>query len=721
MMSNRRIFLNGIATYGRSLYGMALVNVKLFVSLLAASFAATGFAKYKLELAQCYYGGNPVLQHGVTNCLPGRITEDGLPVRGVCVQARINGFTSIESTPSDEAGIWYSYLPPMPPQANPKPLVLSVNGEDLLAPAFFLVGDVWLCGGQSNMATRFSDVYDYEAYLGDATSDIGVFGVAVGVADAPQRLNIPGGHWAPSTSYTGAIPAVPFFFARALRKSGVDVPIGVVNVAVSGKRIETFMSPDMVAFDPDLSNEVAQVVEVDGVRGFQHWNAMYEPFRYVKFKGMIWYQGEANTNLSAEDYARRLSIFIRGVRKVWGSDLPFYSVQLASYSSWQDLPEGQREWPSVREGQFLAFSRNKNTGLAVADDLFASDAHPKAKVLIADRLARFARNGVYGQKVEAVGPIVDRAEYLGREIRVSFKRETIGCGLVLGYKDWRNNDEPVPAVSRGIVTDLNGFAISADNMTWHWAQGYIATDNSLVLSSTACADPKYVHYSQLNCNVGWLANGKVMVAGGINLYAVMRDSVLLPAFPFQTIKATPAEDRFPPPRDYSYVPRPTDVSEPDVPPDPGQDPNPGSDTEPAGDPDPGSTGGDPDPDQPIVSYDCVSCGLEAYSSISDAYNCLASTPSAWLVLTANDSFVGVARVGDIPPQPGKLVVSDSNVVVTVGNAIPGVSYGLSCATSMDTEFLPPRKWTVARRAGVLPLVGDRVYNLRQMFLKVIAK
>lgn len=696
------------------------LSVKLFVFLLMASFATTGFAKYRLELARCYYGNDPMLQHGVTNCLPGRITEDGIPVSGIRVQARLGDVRSIESTPSDDNGMWYTYLPPMPPQAARRALVLSVDGKDVLAPCYFKVGDVWLCGGQSNMATKFSDVYDYQAYLNDATEDIEVYGVGVGVAEEPQSFKVPDGHWALSTSYTGAIPAVPFFFARALRKSGVNIPIGVVNVAASGKKIETFMSPEMVAFDPDLSNEVARVVAEDGARGFQHWNAMYEPFRHVKFKGMIWYQGEANTDLSAEEYARRLSIFIRGIRKIWGKDLPFYSVQLASYSSWKDSPEGQKEWPSVREGQFRVFLQEKNTGLAVADDLFATDAHPKAKVLIADRLARFARSGVYGQNVEAVGPIVDRAEYMGREIRVSFKHETIGCGLVLGYKAWRNNDEPVPAVSRGIVTNLNGFAVSADNMTWHWAQGYIATDNSLVLSNAACASPKYVHYSQLNCNVGWLANGKVVVAGGINLYGVMSDNVLLPAFPFQTIKAVPAEDRFPPPRDYADVPKPADVSELDVPPDPGQDPDPGSDTEPIEDPDSGSTG-DADLDRPIVSYDCVSCGAATYSSISDAYNCHASTPGAWLVLTSDDSFVAAARVGDVPPQPGKLVVSDSNVVVTVGNAIPGVSYGLSCATSMDTEFLPPRKWTVARRAGVLPLSVGRTGDCPLMLFKVSAK
>ena len=662
---------------------------RIILVVISNLVAMVANAEYTLSLAKCYYGDTPVIQHGVTNCMFGTVYQNGIPVSGVRVDARIGSVKSVVSEPSDDDGSWYAYLPPMKPCATPIALVLSIGGKDVLAPGRFMVGDVWLCGGQSNMATRMSDSYDFESYITDATSDIRQYGVSVGVSDAPQEFSTPGGHWASSTSYTGAIAAVPFLFARALRKSGVTIPIGIVNVAASGKKIEMFLSPEMVAFDPVLSNEVANVVDTaDGTRGFQHWNAMYEPFRHVKFKGMIWYQGEDNINLSADEYGRRLLAFINGIRKIWGADFPFYSVQLASYGSWVDKPEGQKGWPDVRTGQFSVFRQTGNSGLAVANDLFANDAHPKAKVLIADRLARFARNGIYGQAVEAIGPVIDKVTYQGNRIRLTFKENTIGCGIVIGIKDWRNNDEPVPAASLGVVTNINGFAISEDNITWHWADGYIATDNSVVLSNSVCAYPRYIHFSQLDCNVGWDRFAKNVLAGGVNLYGKMKDGTLLPAFPFETMNATSSEAAFPPARDYEYVP--------------------GSDD------DPPPAEEEPQP----IAYDAIFCGADRYLTLDAACAANETTPFAWLVVTKDDMFMSAVRVADVYPRITKF---DSGGLLQVDNAVKGLSYGISISSDLTQPFSAPEQWRVSGASGMnifefaLPCMSS------SLFVKVVVK
>lgn len=660
------------------------------VSMLV--FTGSSIAAQKPTLANYFYAGHFVLQRDVPNRIWGKAEQ------GECVTVRFSGVQAT-SQPATEEGYWEIYLPPLSACSIGKNLFLSIGGIDQAYVSDVLVGDVWLCMGQSNMERPLSETYDWRMYTKDAVNDVRFLKVKEGAEDVPMPDIPKGGWWRPMTEVPSELPAVPYFFARALKQADVEVPLGIVTVAVGGKRIENFMSPEMLVDNAIFSNEVSKVVAAGDTKAFSHWNAMLNPLRGIGIKGALWYQGENNVGQTSDEYYELLKHFVDGIRGEWGCDLPFYIVQLASYGKWVNAPSGEkRMYPDIREAQFRCYSKLDEIGLVATIDLFAHDAHPKAKVIIGDRIARWALRDVYGKDLSVVsGPIVETATYNAGCVRVEYKAETVGRALLLGYKAWNDNLPPVSVQSIGISTNLTGFAVSEDGIVWHWADGYIAKDNSIVVSNTLCATPRYVHYAQLNSCVGWSNDSLRELSGGVNLYNISDDGVLLPAVPFATIEVTPTDAPFPEPAEEFDA----------------QNDSPHDAETKARGISVNQAEGTP--------YDMIFYGSMSYPSISLMQDVIECGAQGWIVITSEGSFLAAANVSDVLPKLTSVRVSEANLLVDIQNPIPGLLYGVSVVTNIYETFPAPDQWFVASSHEVLSFSISSSYDRKSCFCKVFVK
>lgn len=359
------------------------------------------------------------------------------------------------------------------------PFVMTVAGRDhALRLDDIAVGEVWLASGQSNMEWPVSDAADGPREITAADRpQIRLFTVNRTKADEPREDVI--GTWRRCSPATvGPFSAVGYFFARELHDV-LGVPIGIINASWDGSRAEAWTPCDTLAADPDLEvileragREMAEYArdpdhyeelraqwKVDVRRAetegrprpckldlpIKPWSrhrpgclfsGMVAPLVSLAIKGVIWYQGEANTH-RADEYRQLFPTLIRSWRARWGQgEFPFLFVQLANYA-----PRHQRhrigtdraitskdsDWARLREAQMHALAEPK-TGMAVAVDVGdAFDIHPKNKQDVARRLALAAQAVAYDLPVIHSGPMYDSMTIAGHKVILTFTH--IGRGL----------------------------------------------------------------------------------------------------------------------------------------------------------------------------------------------------------------------------------------------------------------------------------------------------
>jgi sialate O-acetylesterase len=230
------------------------------------------------------------------------------------------------------------------------------------------------------------------------------------------------------------------------------------------------------------------------------FNAMINPLIPYGMRGVIWYQGEANDG-RAYQYRKAFPLMITDWRRQWGSNFPFYFVQLASFNASGGNSVKGSEWAELREAQTLTLSL-PNTGMAVTTDIGnATDIHPKNKQDVGKRLAAIALHNVYGKNIVMGGPVYQSMQVSGNRITLSFKN--IGGGLVTKGNDGK----------------LSGFEIAGDNKIFFPAKAIIM-DKKVVASSDSVLHPVAVRF-------GWADN-----AGSNNLF----NQEGFPAVPFRTDK-----------------------------------------------------------------------------------------------------------------------------------------------------------------------------------------
>lgn len=400
-------------------------------------------------------------------------------------------------------GRWTATLKPM--QAG-GPYTMVVKGKaNTVTFEDILVGEVWLCSGQSNMGwpVKWSDNPEEEIAAADYPQ---IRFMTVYPATAPEPLYdaaaIP---WAVCSPQT--IPdfsAVAYYFGRKLWQE-LGVPVGLVNSSWGGTDIEVWTSEDSydairpsVAhkdYDPSARFDAPQ--ENPNVHYSIVYNAMIHPILDLAMRGAIWYQGENNA-WNARSYRKLFPNLIADWRAKWGREFPFYWVQLTSHQP-EDAQPQESQWAEVREAQTMTLSLPR-TGQAVTIDVGEADEiHPGNKQDVGLRLALIALNRDYGYAdLITSGPVFRSVEFDGRRAVVTF--ETFGSDIV----------------ARDKYGYVRGFAVAGADRVFHWAKARIEGDR-VVVESDAVAEPVAVRYA-------WSTNPQA------NLF----NSEGLPVGPFRT-------------------------------------------------------------------------------------------------------------------------------------------------------------------------------------------
>ncbi|MDR1518008.1 MAG: sialate O-acetylesterase [Dysgonamonadaceae bacterium] len=470
-------------------------KINVFIIIFLAMFF---IARAEVKLPHIF-GDNMVIQRDKT------VKIWGWADKGEKVS--VSFLQQTKSTKADKAGNWSVTLQAT---AYGGPYTLKVSGKkNEIVLNNVLVGDVWLCSGQSNMempVNGWGKVYDFEKEIANANyPEIRHFLVEKNISDKP--LDDMNGVWKVCSPQTvSEFTATGYFFARKLYQE-LGIPIGILHSSWGGTGIETWTSAGTFDQLPQLFRDQYKDKDIKGdFETFKKennnspnayysllYNAMINPVIQFSIKGAIWYQGEHNAG-QAYNYRTLFPTLIKDWRAKWGDDFPFYWVQLANYMA-KDNEPAESGWAALREAQTMTLSL-PNTGQAVITDIGdGADIHPRNKQDVGLRLALIALNKTYGKKsVVYSGPTFKSMEIKGNDAVITF--DNIAKGLVCTNK-------------YGYV---EGFAIAGADNKFHWAKAYIE-GNKVVVSSDKVAKPVAVRYQWSNNPDVNLFNSEGLPAG----------------------------------------------------------------------------------------------------------------------------------------------------------------------------------------------------------------
>ncbi len=360
------------------------------------------------------------------------------------------------------------------------PLSMKVSGSKSVTLEDILVGEVWLCSGQSNMEWSVSRSANPKEEIAAAHwPKIRHIKVPHIPAATPQD-DVKTSGWKPATSANVAnFTAVGYYFGRHLHKE-LDVPIGLIGSNWGGTRIEPWTPPIGFKKTPALKNITDKLAEYPSKRkngSIVHqsplalYNGMIHPLVPYGIRGALWYQGESN-NGEGMLYHEKMKALIAGWREIWKNDeLPFYFVQLAPFNYGRGR---QKALPFIWEAQAATLSV-PNTGMAVTVDISnVRDIHPKNKQDVGKRLALWALAKDYGKDVVYSGPLFKSVKFDGGKARVSF--DHVGGGLVA--RDGK---------------DLSHFEVAGEDKKFVAAKAVI-DGGSIVVSADGVAKPVAVRF-----------------------------------------------------------------------------------------------------------------------------------------------------------------------------------------------------------------------------------
>jgi len=273
------------------------------------------------------------------------------------------------------------------------PYTITIKGYNEVVLKNILIGEVWICSGQSNMEMNASwGIENGDEEVKNATNpNIRLFLVPKLTATTPQN-NI-SGTWTNCTPETMKyFSAVGYFFGKRLNEELKNVPIGLISSNWGGTPAEIWMPEEVIQNDPVLS-EAAKTRKEEKYGPNQPgraFNAMIYPWAEFKIAGALWYQGESNVGSTV--YDKTLSALITSWRKLWKYDFPFYFVQIAPYKYGEEHFGGA----IIRDAQRKVLQEVPNTGMVMTSDISTvEDIHPKNKKSVGIRLANLALANTY--------------------------------------------------------------------------------------------------------------------------------------------------------------------------------------------------------------------------------------------------------------------------------------------------------------------------------------
>ncbi len=506
---------------------MNVAGVPSLVMSALISVGAPARADVKLP---ALFGNHMVLQQKQADKVWGKADA------GEEVTVTIAGQT--KTTKADDNGKWSVTLDPLKAGG---PHEMTVKGKNTVTFDDVLVGEVWICSGQSNMQWDLGQANDgdLEALAANFPKIRLISVPQLGTQEPKDDFR---GQWELCTPATAkGFSAVGFLFGRQLYQT-LDVPIGLIDDAWGGSAAEAWVRRDLlekdekykglidrwVALEKDQDSLKAKYEEAlekhkeavakakeDGKpaprapqspsglmngnsRPGNIYNGVLKPTIGYGLKGAIWYQGESNAS-RAYQYRNLFPLMIQSWRDEWGiGDFSFYWVQLADFMAEKSEP-GDSAWAELREAQTMTMSKLKNTGQAVIIDIGeGQDIHPRNKQDVAKRLARWALAKDYGVKVPYQSPTYTSMEVNDGKIIVTIDNATGGL---------KAYDFP----------EVKGFTIAGKDKKFYKATAKLVGNNKVEVSAEQVSEPVAVRY-------GWADNPIC------NLYG--KDG--LPLTPFRT-------------------------------------------------------------------------------------------------------------------------------------------------------------------------------------------
>jgi sialate O-acetylesterase len=304
------------------------------------------------------------------------------------------------------------------------PFTVTIKGGTELVLKDVLIGEVWICSGQSNMEWSVNNgAEDAKAEMPKATfPDIRLFQVSKSAAESPQIRGE--GVWkACDPESMKSFSSVGYFFGKRLH-SELKIPIGLINASWGGTPAEAWTPAEKVTADSALDHAAKMLKEVPWcpVRPGVVYNSMIRPLVPFGIAGVIWYQGESNT-VFPETYRALMQTLIESWRSDFDKNFPFYYVQIAPYAY-----DKNNVGVLIREQQSKMLSIPK-TGMAVITDVVddVKNIHPKFKKPVGERLANLALSETY--KVGILGcqsPVYKSMTVEKNKIRILFDYAQIG-------------------------------------------------------------------------------------------------------------------------------------------------------------------------------------------------------------------------------------------------------------------------------------------------------
>ena len=413
-------------------------------------------------------------------------------------------------------GKWRVNLDPLRASATPETLTITCSNTIELKN--ILVGEVWLVSGQSNMQRLLSETANGDAAIAVADHpQIRLFNVSRQVAFKHQTGRL--GTWQRcSPQSVKEFSAAGYYFGVELEQE-LKVPIGLINSSYGGSQAEAWTPVEYLLATPDLKptvdrtkiwDEERPLVKVEYEEQLKQWrveadkaraagarpqpspavpdvlreyriassiyDGMITPLIPFRIRGGFWYQGESNEG-RAQQYGLLLPTMIKAWRERWGEgDFPFGIIQLPNYRDPKPEPADEA-WSHIREAQRRTALNTRKTGLIVTIDIGeARDIHPKNKLDVGKRMARWALADVYGRKLLSAGPMFRQAKIAGSKMVLMF--DNAGAGLKL--RDGAKLDE---------------FAIAGADHNWHWAEARLSGKNQIEVWSAEVSQPLAVRYA----------------------------------------------------------------------------------------------------------------------------------------------------------------------------------------------------------------------------------
>ncbi|MBN2375026.1 MAG: hypothetical protein JXD22_01395 [Sedimentisphaerales bacterium] len=372
-------------------------------------------------------------------------------------------------------GVWRVELSPLKASVTPAQLTVKA-GDETIVFNDVLIGEVWLCSGQSNMAMTVGSSNDAENEIATANYPLirHIMIERVALAEPVDDVQAKKGWEICSPETVGGFTAAGYYFGRELFVK-LDVPIGLLHSSWGGSNIESFTSLEGFKQVPELSDYVTRIesslpgnaaykkaVE-ETIAGSKKWiaqaqealkknarvaaapvlpastlplansqdptskhNAMIEGLVPYRIRGSIWYQGESNRN-EGMLYVKKTEALVKGWRLAWGQpDLPYYFVQIAPFNYGEEDPGVLATFWEAQEAIEMEIP---HTGMVVINDVGDyNDIHPKNKQAVGYRLAAQALANTYHKDVVAGGPQFEKMKIEGNKLRVFFRRT--GSGLI---------------------------------------------------------------------------------------------------------------------------------------------------------------------------------------------------------------------------------------------------------------------------------------------------